>query len=106
MPLMLRYAVSAGEHSVSSEDAGLVLSRACSVVMILAYAAYLYFQLKTHRQLFEPQEVCNVCYSADQELKRANNVYIINWLITIVASNKSIRLKLMVKIWSLKMRRC
>ena len=57
MPLMLRYAVSTGEHAVTSENAGLVLSRACSIVMILAYAAYLYFQLKTHRQLFEPQEV-------------------------------------------------
>ncbi|KQJ84334.1 vacuolar cation/proton exchanger 1b [Brachypodium distachyon] len=57
MPLMLRYAVGAGEHAVTSGDSGLVLSRACSIVMILAYAAYLYFQLKTHRQLFEPQEV-------------------------------------------------
>uniref|UniRef100_A0A453CVY7 Vacuolar cation/proton exchanger n=2 Tax=Aegilops tauschii subsp. strangulata TaxID=200361 RepID=A0A453CVY7_AEGTS len=57
MPLMLRYAVSAGEHAVNSDDSGLVLSRACSVLMILAYGAYLYFQLKTHRQLFEPQEV-------------------------------------------------
>uniref|UniRef100_A0A453CW15 Sodium/calcium exchanger membrane region domain-containing protein n=1 Tax=Aegilops tauschii subsp. strangulata TaxID=200361 RepID=A0A453CW15_AEGTS len=56
MPLMLRYAVSAGEHAVNSDDSGLVLSRACSVLMILAYGAYLYFQLKTHRQLFEPQE--------------------------------------------------
>ncbi|CAL4902450.1 unnamed protein product [Urochloa decumbens] len=28
-----------------------------SVVMLLAYVAYLFFQLKTHCQLFEPQEV-------------------------------------------------
>ncbi|RLN30785.1 vacuolar cation/proton exchanger 1b-like [Panicum miliaceum] len=57
LPLMLRYAVSSGEHAVASWDAGLELSRACSVVMLLAYVAYLFFQLKTHRQLFEPQEV-------------------------------------------------
>ncbi|KAK3134675.1 hypothetical protein QOZ80_5BG0409300 [Eleusine coracana subsp. coracana] len=56
LPLMLRYAVSAGEHAVNSGNAGLELSRACSVVMLLAYVAYLFFQLKTHRQLFEPQE--------------------------------------------------
>lgn len=55
LPLMLRYAVSSGEHAVSSWDSGLELSRACSIVMLLAYVAYLFFQLKTHRQLFEPQ---------------------------------------------------
>ncbi|CAL4909883.1 unnamed protein product [Urochloa decumbens] len=57
LPLMLRYAVSSEEHTIVSWDAGLELSRACSVVMLLAYVAYLFFQLKTHCQLFEPQEV-------------------------------------------------
>uniref|UniRef100_A0A453CW10 Vacuolar cation/proton exchanger n=1 Tax=Aegilops tauschii subsp. strangulata TaxID=200361 RepID=A0A453CW10_AEGTS len=66
MPLMLRYAVSAGEHAVNSDDSGLVLSRACSVLMILAYGAYLYFQLKTHRQLFEPQEDGDDLVSEDE----------------------------------------
>uniref|UniRef100_A0A0E0FN56 Vacuolar cation/proton exchanger n=1 Tax=Oryza nivara TaxID=4536 RepID=A0A0E0FN56_ORYNI len=58
-PLLLRYAVAAGEHSVSatSAAASLDLSRACSFVMLASYVAYLFFQLKTHRQLFEPQEV-------------------------------------------------
>lgn len=59
LPLMLRYAVSAGEHSVAADTAGLDLSRACSIVMLLAYVAYLFFQLKTHAQLFEPQEVAD-----------------------------------------------
>ncbi|OEL23887.1 Vacuolar cation/proton exchanger 1a [Dichanthelium oligosanthes] len=57
LPLMLRYAVGAGEHSVAADTTGLDLSRACSIVMLLAYVAYLFFQLKTHTQLFEPQEV-------------------------------------------------
>jgi Ca2+:H+ antiporter len=61
LPLMLKYAVSAGEHDVNSWDAGLELSRACSIVMLLSYLAYLFFQLMIHRQLFEPQEVCSVC---------------------------------------------
>ncbi|KAI3801536.1 hypothetical protein L1987_29643 [Smallanthus sonchifolius] len=34
----------------------LQLSRASSIVMLLAYVAYLFFQLKTHTQLFESQE--------------------------------------------------
>ncbi|OEL12888.1 hypothetical protein BAE44_0026093 [Dichanthelium oligosanthes] len=41
LPLMLRYAVSAGEHSVAAATTGLDLSRACSIVMLLAYVAYL-----------------------------------------------------------------
>uniref|UniRef100_A0A0E0L6L1 Vacuolar cation/proton exchanger n=1 Tax=Oryza punctata TaxID=4537 RepID=A0A0E0L6L1_ORYPU len=57
LPLMLRYAVTSGEHAIVSGDAALDLSRACSIVMLIAYTAYLFFQLKTHRQLFEPQEV-------------------------------------------------
>ncbi|CAM0881356.1 unnamed protein product [Alopecurus aequalis] len=57
LPLMLRYAVSSGEHAVATDTTILELSRACSFVMLLAYVAYLFFQLKTHRQLFEPQEV-------------------------------------------------
>ncbi|KAL6884551.1 hypothetical protein ACP4OV_010487 [Aristida adscensionis] len=57
LPLMLRYAVGAGEHAVATATTGLDLSRACSIVMLLAYVAYLFFQLKTHSQLFEPQEV-------------------------------------------------
>uniref|UniRef100_J3L108 Vacuolar cation/proton exchanger n=1 Tax=Oryza brachyantha TaxID=4533 RepID=J3L108_ORYBR len=57
MPLLLRYAVGAGEPSVAAATAALDLSRACSFVMLASYVAYLFFQLKTHRQLFEPQEV-------------------------------------------------
>ncbi|KAJ6831015.1 vacuolar cation/proton exchanger 1a [Iris pallida] len=33
------------------------LSKACSRIMLLAYVAYLFFQVKTHHQLFEAQEV-------------------------------------------------
>uniref|UniRef100_A0A0E0A3M6 Vacuolar cation/proton exchanger n=1 Tax=Oryza glumipatula TaxID=40148 RepID=A0A0E0A3M6_9ORYZ len=57
LPLMLRYAVTSGDHAIVSGDAALHLSRACSILMLVAYLAYLFFQLKTHRQLFEPQQV-------------------------------------------------
>ncbi|KAF0918176.1 hypothetical protein E2562_023115 [Oryza meyeriana var. granulata] len=57
MPMLLRYAVGAGEHSVAAATTALDLSRACSFVMLASYVAYLFFQLKTHRQLFEPQDV-------------------------------------------------
>lgn len=40
----------------SDGNAVLQLSRASSIVMLIAYIAYLFFQLKTHTQLFEPQE--------------------------------------------------
>ncbi|RWW05454.1 hypothetical protein GW17_00031264, partial [Ensete ventricosum] len=45
-----------GEHAADASPR-LGLSRACSIVMLLAYVAYLFFQLKTHRQLFESEEV-------------------------------------------------
>ncbi|CAL9050005.1 unnamed protein product [Musa banksii] len=54
--LMFGYAMNSGEHAALDTVRRLALSRACSVVMLLAYVAYLFFQLKTHRQLFESKE--------------------------------------------------
>ncbi|XP_077222951.1 cation exchanger 4 [Tasmannia lanceolata] len=53
LPLMFRYATTSG---AITGDPTLQLSRVSSIVMLLAYIAYLFFQLKTHRQLFEAQE--------------------------------------------------
>ncbi|XP_022756625.1 vacuolar cation/proton exchanger 3-like [Durio zibethinus] len=54
LPLMFRYAAAPGifidDHSI------LQLSRASSIVMLVAYIGYIFFQLKTHRQIFESQE--------------------------------------------------
>ncbi|XP_052185218.1 vacuolar cation/proton exchanger 3-like [Diospyros lotus] len=55
LPLMFRYA--AEQHSALAAGPVLLLSRISSIVMLVAYVAYLFFQLKTHRQLFESQEV-------------------------------------------------
>ncbi|WOL17568.1 vacuolar cation/proton exchanger 1a-like isoform X2 [Canna indica] len=55
LPLLFRYAVNSGEQTLSTAPT-LALSRACSIIMLIAYVAYLFFQLKTHRQLFESQE--------------------------------------------------
>ncbi|XP_017244943.1 vacuolar cation/proton exchanger 3 [Daucus carota subsp. sativus] len=53
LPLMFRYAGDAAAYS--SSDA-LQLSRASSILMLVAYIAYLFFQLWTHREVFEAQE--------------------------------------------------
>ncbi|XP_073008885.1 vacuolar cation/proton exchanger 1a-like [Typha latifolia] len=55
LPMIFKYAISSGEGIIATGST-LDLSRASSIVMLLAYAAYLFFQLKTHRQLFESQE--------------------------------------------------
>ncbi|GAB2217841.1 hypothetical protein Droror1_Dr00001053 [Drosera rotundifolia] len=53
LPLLFQYAgKSAGLPSMPT----LHLSRASSIVMLIAYIAYLVFQLWTHRDLFETQE--------------------------------------------------
>ncbi|KAK7305394.1 hypothetical protein VNO77_43299 [Canavalia gladiata] len=54
LPLIFRYALAGAYISVST--CTLQLSRASSIVMLLAYAAYIFFQLKTHRKLFDAQE--------------------------------------------------
>jgi len=48
-----------GDASMAvNADSSLQFSRAASIVMVIAYFAYLIFQLWTHRQLFEAQDVC------------------------------------------------
>lgn len=59
LPLMFRYAAGPG---VSVAINTLQLSRASSIFMLVAYVAYIFFQLKTHRQLFDSQEVINDLY--------------------------------------------
>ena len=54
LPLMFRYAAAPG---IFIADSNLQLSRASSIVMLVAYIGYIFFQLKTHRQIFESQEV-------------------------------------------------
>ncbi|KAF8018819.1 hypothetical protein BT93_H3655 [Corymbia citriodora subsp. variegata] len=56
LPLMFRYGGAGGPGAASVAEYTLQLSRASSIVMLLAYVAYIVFQLKTHRQLFESQE--------------------------------------------------
>ncbi|KAK9013910.1 hypothetical protein V6N11_005085 [Hibiscus sabdariffa] len=53
LPLMFRYA--AQPTGVSIAESTLALSRASSVVMLVAYIGYIIFQLKTHRQIFDAQ---------------------------------------------------
>lgn len=56
MPLLYKHA-TAVDDALSTAKATLNLSRACSIVMLLAYFAYLAFQLWTHSHIFEAQEV-------------------------------------------------
>ncbi|CAN6696163.1 unnamed protein product [Malus baccata var. baccata] len=53
LPLMFRYASGLGNPFAIDT---LQLSRTSSIFMLIAYVAYIFFQLKTHRQLFESQE--------------------------------------------------
>ncbi|KAK1311617.1 Vacuolar cation/proton exchanger 1a [Acorus calamus] len=54
LPMTFRYyAVTSGIQAIQPT---LQLSRVCSIVMLLAYVGFLFFQLKTHRQIFEAQE--------------------------------------------------
>ncbi|KAE9603112.1 hypothetical protein Lal_00018702 [Lupinus albus] len=50
LPMLFKYGAAS-----PTADPALELSRAASIVMLIAYLAYLIFQLWTHRQLFEAQ---------------------------------------------------
>lgn len=50
---MFKFAIKPASDLVQGSI--LQLSRASSIVMLIAYVAYLVFQLKTHHQLFEAQ---------------------------------------------------
>lgn len=56
LPMLFRYSSAS---AALTADPSLQLSRAASIVMLMAYFAYLIFQLWTHRQLFEAQDVRN-----------------------------------------------
>ncbi|KAG6629092.1 vacuolar cation/proton exchanger 3-like [Carya illinoinensis] len=53
LPLMFKYAAGVDNFT---DRYTLQLSRASSIVMLIAYIAYIFFQLKTHREIFESQE--------------------------------------------------
>ncbi|GLT27273.1 hypothetical protein SLA2020_022830 [Shorea laevis] len=54
LPLLFRYA--AGGTGIFTGASILLLSRASSILMLVAYFGYIFFQLKTHRQLFESDQ--------------------------------------------------
>ncbi|XP_062095229.1 vacuolar cation/proton exchanger 3-like [Humulus lupulus] len=54
LPMLFSYA--SASSTALTLDSTLQLSRASSIVMLMAYVAYLVFQLWTHRQLFEAEE--------------------------------------------------
>ncbi|KVI03267.1 hypothetical protein Ccrd_018435 [Cynara cardunculus var. scolymus] len=56
MPLLYKHATTIDDALITAKVT-LNLSRACSIVMLLAYFAYLAFQLWTHSHIFEAQEV-------------------------------------------------
>ncbi|KAL0451028.1 UNVERIFIED_CONTAM: Vacuolar cation/proton exchanger 3 [Sesamum latifolium] len=53
LPLMFKFTGTTSAEATAS--ATLALSRASSIIMLIAYIAYLVFQLWTHRQLFEAE---------------------------------------------------
>ncbi|MCL7028252.1 hypothetical protein MKW94_029222 [Papaver nudicaule] len=66
LPLMFR---CGSTNSDASAFAILQLSRASSIIMLIGYIAYLFFQLKTHRKLFQADEEVAVDGSDDVVLE-------------------------------------
>lgn len=56
LPMLFGYVANGETPAGLIADMSLNLSRASSIVMLIAYIAYLVFQLWTHRQLFDAQD--------------------------------------------------
>ncbi|KAI3906611.1 hypothetical protein MKW98_009519 [Papaver atlanticum] len=65
LPLMFRYASTSRTDLTANPT--LTMSRVSCIIMLIAYIAYLFFQLKTHRQLFEAQEGDDDDLSSEEE---------------------------------------
>ncbi|KAI3939080.1 hypothetical protein MKX01_001948 [Papaver californicum] len=65
LPLMFRYASTSSTDITANPT--LTMSRVSCIIMLIAYIAYLFFQLKTHRQLFEAQEGEDDDVSSEEE---------------------------------------
>lgn len=79
LPLALQQSMAYSEAAVST----LQLSRVSSIIMLIAYAAYLFFQLKTHRQLFEEGQETEG--EEDEEEPSIGCISSIVWLCTLTA---------------------
>ncbi|GAB4824524.1 Vacuolar cation/proton exchanger 3 [Ancistrocladus abbreviatus] len=65
MPLLFQYG---SEPGISAARSSLVLSRTSSIVMLAAYAAYIFFHLRTHKHFFNgQQEDHERSYNLDEE---------------------------------------
>ncbi|XP_061344449.1 vacuolar cation/proton exchanger 3-like isoform X2 [Gastrolobium bilobum] len=64
LPMLFRYGAAS---PALTADPSLYLSRASSIVMLIAYFAYLVFQLWTHRELFEAEEEVGDGNNASEE---------------------------------------
>jgi Ca2+:H+ antiporter len=56
LPVLSKYTITTGD-GLTSPVSILELSRLSAVIMLMAYSGGLIFQLKTHRQIFEQEEV-------------------------------------------------
>ncbi|CAB4315161.1 unnamed protein product [Prunus armeniaca] len=63
LPMLLQYA----GDSAATKDQTLQFSRAISILMLLSYIAFMFFQLWTHRGFFELQQVSEVDGDEDVE---------------------------------------
>lgn len=55
IPATLAMVIERGPNPDSAEASILILSRGTSIILLLLYVLYLYFQLRTHKNLFNPE---------------------------------------------------
>lgn len=59
LPVMLRHSITGSSEIAMDVASSTILrfSRFCSVMMLIVYVVYIFFQLKTHREIFETEVI-------------------------------------------------
>lgn len=78
LPLMFKFVGTSDPELTAATT--LELSRACSIIMLVAYIAYLAFQLFTHRQIFLPPKD----EETDDENVESEETQVIGWCSAII----------------------
>lgn len=55
IPAALSMVIERGKNPEAATESVLILSRGTAVILLLLYVLYLYFQLRTHKNLFNPE---------------------------------------------------
>lgn len=66
IPAALAMVIEGGKNAEAANESVLILSRGTAIILLLLYMLYLFFQLRTHKNLFNPEAPENPAESTEE----------------------------------------